>query len=126
MLEQTESNRKAVGIREETGVALADGGYCSEENFTKRSAGDVELLVAVQKDYKQRKAMQDQPPPQEPLPDGLSPMESMEQKLLTERAASCISCEARWLSRCLDRSKMFVELTDFCGEDSKHVAASGR
>jgi hypothetical protein len=85
MLEQTETNRKAVGIKEETGVALADAGYCSEENFTKRPAGDVELLVAVQKDYKQRKAMQELPPPEEPIPDGLSPTESMEQKLLTER-----------------------------------------
>jgi len=85
MLEQTESNRKVIGIKEETGVALADAGYCSEENFTKRPAGDVELLVAVQKDYKQRKAMQELPPPEETIPDGLSPTESMEQKLLTER-----------------------------------------
>jgi len=85
MLEQTESNRNAVGIKEETGVALADAGYCSEENFTKRPAGDVELLVATQKDYKQRKAMAEQSPPEEPIPDNLSPTELMEQKLLTER-----------------------------------------
>jgi hypothetical protein len=64
---------------------LADAGYCSKENFTKKPAGDVELLVAVQKDYKQRKAMQDQPPSEEPIPDGLSPTELMERKLLTER-----------------------------------------
>ncbi|MFC1676527.1 transposase [Planctomycetota bacterium] len=52
MLEQIESNRQAVGIKEETGIALADAGYSSDDNFTKRPAGDVELLVAVQKDYK--------------------------------------------------------------------------
>ena len=85
MLEQTETNRKTVGIKEETGVELADAGYCNEENFTKKPAGDVELLVVIQKDYKQRKAMQDQPPPKEPIPDGLSATESMERKLLTER-----------------------------------------
>jgi len=85
MLEQTESNRQAVGIKEETGVALADAGYSSDENFTRRPAGDVELLVATQKDYKQRKAMQAQPPPVESIPDGLSPTELMERKLLTER-----------------------------------------
>ncbi|MHB9071358.1 MAG: transposase, partial [Sedimentisphaerales bacterium] len=62
MLEQTESNRKTVGIKEKTGVALADAGYCSEDNFSKSPAGDVELLVAVQKDYKQRKAIEAQPP----------------------------------------------------------------
>ena len=85
MLEQTESNRKAVGIEEETGVALADAGYCSDDNFTKTPAGNVELLIATQKDYKQRKAAQEQPPPAEPIPDGLSPTELMERKLLTER-----------------------------------------
>ena len=42
-------------------------------------------MVAVQKDYKQRKAMSDQPPPEEPIPDNLSPMELMGRKLLTER-----------------------------------------
>lgn len=85
MLEQTETNREEVGIKEKTGVALADAGYCSDENFTKTPAGNVELLVAVQKDYKQRKAMQKLPLPEEPIPDNLSPTELMEQKLLTER-----------------------------------------
>jgi len=63
MLEQAEENRQAVEIEEEIGVALADAGYCSEENFTTKPAGDIELLVATQKDYKQRKAMAEQPPP---------------------------------------------------------------
>jgi len=85
MLEQTESNRQAVEIKEETGVALADAGYSSDDNFMKRPAGDVELLVATQKGYKQRKAMQEQPPPEGSIPDGLSPTELMERKLLTER-----------------------------------------
>ena len=85
MLEQAEENRQAVEIEEEIGVALADAGYCSEDNFTKKPAGDVELLVATQKDYKQRKAMDEQPPPEEPIPDNLSPTELMERKLLTER-----------------------------------------
>lgn len=85
MLEQTETNRAEVGIKEKTGVALADAGYCSQENFTKKPAGDVELLVAVQKDYKQRKAMAELPSPEEPIPDGLSPAELMERKLLTDR-----------------------------------------
>jgi transposase len=85
MLEQTEENREAVGIKEKTGVALADAGYCSEANFTKEPAGDVELLVATQKDYKQRKAMAEQPEAEEPISDDLSPTELMEHKLMTER-----------------------------------------
>lgn len=84
MLEQIESNRQAVEIQQETGVALADAGYSSDDNFTKTPAGNVELLVATQKDYKQRKAMQEQPPPAGPIPAGLSATELLERKLLTE------------------------------------------
>lgn len=85
MLEQVEANRQAVGVNEKIGVALADAGYSSDDNFTKTPAGDAELLVATQKDWKQRKAMQDLPPPQGPSPPGLSATELMERKLLTER-----------------------------------------
>lgn len=85
MLEHAEENRQAVEIEEKIGVALADAGYCSEDNFTKKPAGNIELLVATQKDYKQRKAMAEQPPPEEPIPDNLSSTELMERKLLTER-----------------------------------------
>jgi transposase len=85
MLEQAEKNRQTVEIEEEMGVALADAGYCSEDNFTKEPAGNIELLVATQKDYKRRKAMAEQPPPEEPIPDNLSPTDLMERKLLTER-----------------------------------------
>jgi len=83
MIEQTESNRQQVEIEEKIGVALADAGYCSEDNFTTTPAGDIELVVATQKDWKQRKNMQDvqdQPPP-----DDLSATELMELKLRTER-----------------------------------------
>jgi transposase len=88
MLEQAESNRQAVGIEEKIGIALADCGYGSEDNFTHTAAGDIELLVATQKDHKQRKAMKESPidgPPDESIPDGLAPTERMERKLLTER-----------------------------------------
>ena len=86
MLEQTEANRQMVGIEEKTGVALADAGYSSDDNFTKAPSGDVELLVATQKDWKTRKALREQPPPHGPPPPGLSATELMERKLLSERS----------------------------------------
>ena len=95
MLEQTESNRKTVGIKEETGIALADAGYSSDDNFIKLPAGDVELLVATQKDYKQRMACQEQPPPECPIPDCLSQTELMERKLLTERGRELYKLRGR-------------------------------
>ena len=95
MIEQTESNRQQVKIDEEIGVALADAGYCSEDNFTKIPAGDVELLVATQKDWKQRKAMQDQPPLEGPPPENLSATELMELKLRTERGRELYKLRAQ-------------------------------
>ena len=85
MLEQIESNRQAVGMQQESGVALADAGYSSDDNFTKTPAGNVELLVATQKDYKQRKAMPDQPLPEGSIATSFSATELMERKLLTGR-----------------------------------------
>ena len=85
MIEQTESNRQEIEIDEEIGVALADAGYCSEENFTKTPAGEVELVVATEKDWKQRKALQDQPPIDGPPPEDSSATELMELKLRTQR-----------------------------------------
>ena len=111
MLEQAEENRQAVGIKKEKTVALADAGYCSEENFTKKSAGDVELLVATQKDYKQRKAMAEQPLPDEPTPDNLSPIELMEQKLMTERGRKLYKIRGKTVE------PVFGQIKDILGFD---------
>jgi transposase len=88
MLEQTEANRQAVGVQEKTGVMLADAGYCSEENLKTKPSGDAELLIATQKDWKQRQALRDQPPPRGRPPANLSAAEQMERKLLTARGRS--------------------------------------
>lgn len=85
MIEQTELNRKHLGIDEKLGVLLADAGYCSEENLTSAPAGDVELLVATQKDWKQRKAAEEAVEIAGPPPKGTSATELMEQTLRTER-----------------------------------------
>lgn len=111
MLEQAEANRRVVGIEEETGVALADARYCSEENFTKTPASEVELLVATQKDYMQRKAMQDQPPPEEPTSDDLSPTELMERKLQTERGRRLYKIRGRTVE------PVFVSIKEVRGFD---------
>ncbi len=95
MLDQAESNRKAVGIEENIGVALADAGYCSEENLTKATTCEAELFVSTQKESKQRKALEDRPQ-QEALPQaGVSATELMERKLLTERGRAIYKVRSR-------------------------------
>jgi len=63
---------------------LADAGYWSEENAKLESA-ETELFIATTKDWKQRKAMREAPPPRGRIPKGLSARERMERKLLTKR-----------------------------------------
>jgi len=63
---------------------LADAGYWSEEN-AKLESTETELFIATRKDWKQRKAMREAPPPRGRIPRGLSVRERMERKLLTKR-----------------------------------------
>ena len=63
---------------------LADAGYWSEEN-AKLESTETELFIATRKDWKQRKAMREAPPPRGRIPKGLSARERMERKLLTKR-----------------------------------------
>jgi len=89
MIEKTGENLEAAGVEEKPGIALADAGYFSESNVeaNKAEAGPdgPELLVATRKDWKQRKAAREAPPPRGRLPKGISVRERMERKLLTKR-----------------------------------------
>jgi len=66
------------------GEVLADAGYWSEEN-AKLESEETELFIATTKDWKQRKAMREAPPPRGRIPKGLSARDRMERKLLTKR-----------------------------------------
>jgi len=66
------------------GVGLFDAGYWSDENAAKETA-ECEYLIATTKDWKQRKAMRDAPPPRGRIPANMSARERMERKLLTQR-----------------------------------------
>jgi transposase len=47
MLDQTEDNLSAAGIDDRPEVAVADAGYCSEENLEKAEDHDVDVLIAT-------------------------------------------------------------------------------
>jgi transposase len=86
MLEAARDNLRGVGERKTMGDLLADAGYWSEANARRRRGRpSTELWIATNKDWKQRKALRDQPPPRGRIPDKLSARERMERKLLTKR-----------------------------------------
>jgi len=86
LLSAVEGNLEAAGIAERPRVALADAGYWSEANMATCSRPDgPELLIATSKDWKQRKLLRERGCPRGRIPQGLSPRERMERKLLTKR-----------------------------------------
>jgi transposase len=74
--------------RENTGInpkhATFDAGYDNEEQISQYR-NRIDLYIPTQKDWKQRKSMREQPPPQGRIPNNLSFRERMERKLLTKK-----------------------------------------
>lgn len=85
MLGKVNENLAAAGVEEKPAVALADAGYCNEANVTAMDPEGPELFAATTKDWKQRKAMRELPPPRGRIPRGMNWRERMERKLLTRR-----------------------------------------
>ncbi len=85
MLAQARENLQAIDHAQTIGIALADAGYCSEANLTEEASEGPELLVATNKDWKQRKAQREQPAPRGRIPKCLTARERMDRALLTKR-----------------------------------------
>ena len=86
MMAQAQDNVAAAGMTQKIGAGLMDAGYWSEANaaaFNGPEAPDV--LIATTKDWKQRKALRESPPPRGRIPKGLDARDRMERKLLTKR-----------------------------------------
>ena len=85
MIARTLAVMEAVtGEEVELGCGLFDAGYWSEANAATETA-KCEYLIATTKDWKQRKAMREAPPPRGRIPTDTSPRDRMERKLLTRR-----------------------------------------
>ena len=85
MLERAQANLMALGHPKAITTALADAGYCSEANLMAAAPAGPALLIATNKDWKQRKALREQPPPRGRCPTGLTARDRMERTLLTKR-----------------------------------------
>src|SRR5665811_1463987 len=84
MIAATEQSLHALGIPSPIGTVLADAGYYSEANLADADPEGPELLVATTKDWKQRKAARDAPPPRGRIPADMPARERMERALLTK------------------------------------------
>ncbi len=87
MLAQAQANVVAVADEAEKdtvtlGAVVADAGYWSEANAAPETE-DCELIIATQKDHKQRAALRDAPPPRGRKPKNMTARERMDRKLRT-------------------------------------------
>ena len=85
MLDKAREELANAGVEGRIEKALADAGYWSEENAGKEAPEGPELFIATNKDWKQRKAMREAPPPRGRMRKGISARDRMERKLLTKR-----------------------------------------
>jgi transposase len=69
-------------------TVLSDAGYCSESNLEKIGPEGPEHIMGTKKDWKQKKAMREAPPPRGRIPGNLSLRERMERKILTKRGGA--------------------------------------
>jgi transposase len=80
MLEATKENLKAISGDLEIGTFLGDAGYFSKKNLESITPDDPDVLVAVSKEWKTRKAQRDG----KVIPLPLTPTTTMEYRLLTK------------------------------------------
>lgn len=85
MIQRAQENAGQVLPGAAIGAVLADAGYPDESKGVSSGSPAPELFVAVKKDWKQRKALKESPPPRGRIPKDMSARDRMERKLLTKR-----------------------------------------
>ena len=85
MLGKVDEELADAGVEEGVENVLADAGYWSEANDKNAAPAGPELFIATNKDWKQRKALRDAPPPRGRMPKDMTARDRMERKLLTKR-----------------------------------------
>jgi len=95
MTDKAQQEIQSAGVQEEIKSEIADAGYWSEDNVVKSSPTDPEFLIATTKDWKQRKAAREHPPPQGRIPKDISCRERMERKLMTKRGRATYKKRSR-------------------------------
>jgi hypothetical protein len=85
MLKQARANLAEVKVAAAIGALLLDAGYCNEAFLESETEEGLELFCATTKDWKQRKALREQPAPRGRMPKSLTVKDRMERKLRTQR-----------------------------------------
>ena len=113
MLDRVRENLQKVGVEEKPRVALADAGYTSEANLTQMSDSVEEMLVATQKDHKEKKAAAEAPAPRGRIPSNLSARERMTRKLRTKKGKALYKMRGQLIEPVFGQIKTGLGLDKF-------------
>lgn len=121
MLAQARANVAAVADKGDNdtvvlGAVVADAGYWSEANAASETA-DCELIIATQKDHRQRAALRDAPPPRGRKPNIMTARERMDRKLRTRHGRD------RYRRRSASVEPVFGQMKDH--QDARHFSMRG-
>ncbi len=85
MVKKAQENMTEIDKKQTIKTVLLDAGYVSEDNLARIDPDGPEHLIATQKDWKQRQALNDAPPPRGRIPKDMTLRQRMERKLRTKR-----------------------------------------
>lgn len=114
MLEKTIENTGTVPKR-----GTFDAGYDNEDQISQYR-DRIDLFIPTQKDWKQRKAMREQPPPRGRIPKNMSNRERMERKLLTKKGKEI------YRKRCSSVEPVFGMIKSAIGLDRFLLRGNGK
>jgi hypothetical protein len=96
MIEETKRTIDEAGIDKPIGSMAADTGYWRDDlDVGAMEEEGPELVIATQKDHKQRKACQEQGAPRGRIPQNATARERMERKLLTKKGRETYKMRGR-------------------------------
>jgi transposase len=96
MIEETQRTLDEAGIDRPVGAMAADAGYWRDDLDVPgiEQEGPI-LVIATKKDWKQRKAGEEQGPPQGRIPRNATPRERMDRRLLTKKGRETYKLRGR-------------------------------
>ena len=93
MLAEAQEQRYTIEYPQPIGTVLADAGSGSEANLTEADPARPTLLIATNKNWKQRQALREQPCPRGRIPRRLSQRERMERTVADQTGPSPVQEE---------------------------------
>ena len=122
MLEATKETLEDARINESPEMLGADAGYFRDDlDVVGIEQNGPELLLAIQKDWKQRKAQKEQPAPKGRIPKDATTRYRMDRKLRTKRGRSLYKLRSQTVEPVFGHIKTILGFVDFMRRGLKAV-----